>query len=72
MRHEHLEVGIPDPGNVPAIGGAVIEDPEQVELGSLERQRAENFIGAGRVLDEQDPELGIGDPRPFRLAQTRL
>ena len=51
---EQLPVGVPDPGDVAAVGGAVVEHAEQVELAVLERERAQHLVGAGRVLDQQD------------------
>ena len=60
-RREHLEVGVPDPGDVAAVGGAVVEDAEQVELAGLERERAQDLVGAGRVLDEQERQLAAAE-----------
>ena len=54
---QQLEVGVPDPGDVAAVGDVVVEHPEQVVLAGLERERAQHLVRAGRVLDEQDPQL---------------
>ena len=35
---EHLEVGVPDPADVAAVGDVVVEDAEQVVLAGLERR----------------------------------
>ena len=58
---QELEVGVPDPRDVPAVGGPVVEDREHVEARRLERQRAQDLVGAGRVLDQQDRELDVAD-----------
>ena len=54
---EHLEVGVPDPGDVAAVGDPVVERDPQVELPVLERERAQHLVRAGRVLDQQDRDL---------------
>ncbi len=56
---EQLEVGVPDPGHVAPVGDVVVEHAEQVVLAGLERERAQHLVGAGRVLDEQDPQLAL-------------
>ena len=60
-RRDELEVGVPDPRHVAAVGGVVVEHAEQVEVAVLERERAQHLVGAGRVLDEQDRERAPGD-----------
>ena len=52
--HEQLPVGVPDPRHVAPVRRAVVEDAEQLELPVLERQRAQDLVGARGVLDEQD------------------
>ncbi len=68
---QDLEVGVPHPRDVAAVGGAVVEDRQHVELAGLERQRAQDLVRARRVLDQQDRQLGGADPRPSRRARTR-
>ena len=58
-RGEQLEVGVPDPRDVAAVGDVVVEDRQQVELVGLERERAQDLVGAGRVLDQQDRQLAV-------------
>src|SRR6202042_3532115 len=58
---QQLEVGVPDPGDVAAVGDAVVEDGQQVQLVGLECQRAQDLVGAGGVLDQQDRQLGTAD-----------
>ena len=58
---EQLEVGVPDPRDVAAVGDLVVEHGEQVVLAGLERQRAQDLVGAGRVLDQQDAELVLAE-----------
>ena len=57
---EQLEVGVPDPRHVAAVGDVVVQHPQQVVAAGLEGQRAQHLVRARRVLDEQDPQL----PRP--------
>ena len=66
---EQLEVGVPDPGDVAAVGDLVVEHAEQVVLAGLERERAQHLVGAGRVLDEQDAQLARrrAEPSPAPL-----
>ena len=54
VRRERLPVGVPHPRDVAAVGDAVVEHPEEVELAALERERAQDLVGARRVLDQQD------------------
>ncbi len=60
---EQLEVGVPDPGDVAPVGDPVVEADPEVELllAGLEQQRAQDLVGAGGVLDQQDRELGGAD-----------
>jgi hypothetical protein len=51
---QQLPVGIPHPGDVAAVGRAVVEHAEQVELAALERERPQHLVRPRRVLDEQD------------------
>ena len=62
---QQLEVCVPHPRDVPAVGGAVVEDREHVELSGLERERAQDLVGPGGVLDQQDRQLGGADPNPL-------
>ena len=55
---QHLEVGVPDPGDVAAVGDPVVQRHPEVELAVLERQRAQHLVRAGRVLDQQDRDVG--------------
>ena len=41
-----------------------LSTPEQVVLAGLERERAQHLVGAGRVLDQQDPQLAPAGSRP--------
>ena len=54
---EHLEVGVPDPGDVAPVGDPVVQRDPEVELAVLEHQRAQHLVGARRVLHEQDRQL---------------
>ena len=58
---QQLEVGVPDPGDVAPIGAPVVEDRQQLERPLLESQRAQDLVGPGRVLDQQDLELDRAD-----------
>ncbi len=58
---EQLEVGVPDPGDVAAVGGAVVERDPEVESGlggraglGLEAQRSQHLVRSRGVLDQQD------------------
>ena len=44
-----------------AVRGPVVEDRQHIELGILERERPEDLVRAGRVLDEQDRQLPLAD-----------
>ena len=72
---EQLPVGVPDPRDVAAVGDAVVEDAEQVErpvrLG-LERERAQDLVGAGRVLDQQQRRRPARQHERLRAAERRL
>ena len=56
VRRERLEVRVPDPGDVAAVGDAVVQDHPHVELALAVRgrERAEHLVRAGGVLHEQD------------------
>ena len=60
---EQLEVGVPDPGDVAPVGDPVVEgDPEVDPVAArLEPQRAQDLVGPGRVLDQQDRDRLAGD-----------
>ena len=72
---EQLEVGVPDPGDVAAVGDVVVERAEQVVLARLQCQSAQHLVGAGGVLDEQDAQLagagGISDHHALPAAERR-
>ena len=69
---EHLEVGVPHPGDVAPVGRAVVEDRQQVELLVLEHERAQDLVRAGRVLDQQHLELDVADRDPLGPAERGL
>ena len=54
---EQLEVGIPDPRDVAAVGDVVVEHAEQIVLARLQGERAQHLVGASRILDQQDAQL---------------
>ena len=60
---EQLEVGVPDPGDVAAVGDSVVEPDPEVEplAGGLEPQGAQDLVGARRVLDQQDRDRPAAD-----------
>ena len=71
---KQLEIGVPDPGDVAAVGDLIVEDAQQVVLARLERQGSKYLVGAGGVLDEHDPQLagcarGVA-PLPERSTAT--
>ena len=69
---EQLEVGVPHPRDVAPVGGPVVEDRQQVELAGLERERAQDLVRAGRVLDQQDRELDVADREPLGATERGL
>ena len=58
---EQLEVGVPDPGDVAAVGDPVVQREPEVDLAVLERQRAQHLVRAGRVLHQQDRDGAPAD-----------
>ena len=63
-RDERLEVRVPDPGDVAAVGDAVVEcDPEvdPAALAALQQHRPQHLVGAGGVLDQQDRDRRAAD-----------
>ena len=66
---QHLEVGVPDPGDVAAVGDPVVERDPEVERAVLERQRAQHLVRAGRVLDQQDRQLAAVDRDRLHAAE---
>ena len=74
---EQLEVGVPDPGDVAAVGDLVVEGDPEVDARRrrarrLEAQRAQHLVRAGRVLDQQDRDRLARRPRRSRPARTRV
>ena len=67
---EQLEVGVPDPGDVTAVGDVVVEHPQHVVLARLQRERPQHLVGTGRVLDEQDPQLRGASAMPAPRASA--
>ena len=68
---EHLPVGVPDPGDVAAVGGAVVEHAEDVELAALERERPQDLVGARGVLDQQDRGRAAAELDRLRAPERR-
>ena len=63
---QKLEVGVPDPGDVTAVGDAVVQgDPEveapRVQPIGLEPEGAQDLVRAGGVLDQEDGDRGGAD-----------
>jgi hypothetical protein len=58
---QQLEVGVPDPGDVAAVGNAVVQRQPEVVRAVLEDQRAQHLVGARRVLDQQDQHVAAVD-----------
>ena len=61
VRGQDLEVGIPHPADVAPVGDVVVEHGEDIVLAVLQREGAQDLVGAGRVLDQQDGHVAIGD-----------
>ncbi len=73
---QQLEVGVPDPGDVAAVGDPVVEREPEVErpagaLGLL-RERAQDLVRPRRVLDQQDRERALADRDRLDPAEDRL
>ena len=70
---QQLEVGVPDPGDVAAVGDPVVEGDPEVDLAvlGLELQRPQDLVGARRVLDQQDRERGGRRSRSSRPGRRR-
>ena len=58
---EDLEVRVPHPADVAPVGDVVVEHGEDVVLAVLQRERAQDLVGARRVLDQQDRHVALGD-----------
>ena len=71
-RCEDLEVGVPDPGDVLPVRGAVVEDAQQVVLAGVQGQRPQDLVGARRVLHEQERQLAVAEEQRLRPAERRL
>src|SRR5947209_6966093 len=65
---QQLEVGVPHPRDIATVRGAVVEDGQKIELTGLQRECAEDLVGTGRVLHEQDRDLAVADAQ--RLSPT--
>ena len=72
---EQLEVGVPDPGDVAAVGDPVVERDPEVDRAArslgLQPQRPQHLVGAGRVLDQQDRDRRCRRPRSSRPGRRR-
>ena len=66
---QQLEVGVPDPGHVAAVGDVVVQREPEVERALLERQRAQHLVRAGGVLDEQDRDVAPVDRDRLHAAE---
>ena len=67
---ERLEVDVPDPRHVAAVGDPVVEGDQQRHRRRVGAQRSEHLVGAGRVLDQQQDRLAACRSRPARTART--
>jgi hypothetical protein len=70
-RGQQLEVGVPDPRDVVAVGGAIVEQADDVELAALEGQGAQDLVGAGRVLDQQEDQVAVAGADDLRTPERR-
>ena len=68
---QQLEVGVPDPGDVAAVGDPVVERDPEVERAVLERERAQHLVRAGGVLDRAGSRARGRQPGSSRRARTR-
>ena len=66
-----LEVRVPYPRDILAVGGAIIEDHQRVQLSRLEHERAQDLIRARGVLDQQDRQLDAVDVHTLRASEGR-
>ena len=51
---QQLEVGVPDPGDVAAVGDVVVQEQEQALLARHGGDGAQHLVESGRVLAEED------------------
>ena len=70
-RGEGLEVGVPDPRHVAAVGDLVVEDAEHVVRAVLRAEQPQHLVGAGRVLDQQDRQLASAERDALAAPEDR-
>ena len=77
---EELEIGVPDPRNVAAVRDPVVQSNPDVDARSvagpvllvLEAQGAEDLVGSGGILDQQDGDLLPGHFHRLDASEGRL
>ena len=70
-RSERLEVGIPDPRDVAAVGDPIVEHAEDVVHPVLRAEQSQHLVGARRVLDQQDRQLAVAERDALAAAEHR-
>ena len=66
---ERLEVDVPDPRDVAAVGDLVVERDHGDARRSAVDERAHDLVGAGRVLDQQHQQAAVADRDPLEAAE---
>ena len=61
MPEQRLEVDVPDPGDVAAVGDLVVERDDEDARRAAVDERADGLVRAGRVLDQEQEELLVAD-----------
>src|SRR5207247_5462080 len=67
---QRVEVDVPDPGHVTAVGDAVVERDEEDRRRPRVDQRPDDLVGAGRVLDQEEQQALAADVDPLETAES--
>src|SRR3972149_905267 len=65
---EQLEIDVPGPGEIAAVGDVVVEEQGNILRLPVGGGGAEDLVEAGRVLGEDDVDAAAGDREPLLAA----
>jgi hypothetical protein len=70
-RQQRLEVDVPDPGDVAAVGDLVVQRDDDEVRGAAVDERPDDLVRPGRVLDQEQQQLLALHGDPLEAAERR-
>ena len=68
---ERLEVDVPDPGDILAVGGRVVQGEQQERGRAALLERPHDLVGTGRILDQQQQDRLVSGRDPLEPPEGR-